>query len=232
MPLTVQNVLDRIAEMHQTRTLYSQPLLKTLVDGGLSRNQMREFAFHYSIIPLPNYNYHGRLYLNCHDYRWRSRIAEICYEEGTGRLFSDGKPHCELYLDFSTAFDWTPDELWNAEYLPMAQVWKTWFERLCEESFLKGATAHMLSGEAMIPGTFGHIADRLQEEFSLNDSQVAFWRVHDVADGEHSDIGRELVEQFAPSEEERQLVLRTVDLYKDVVFRMYDDIWASVQAVN
>lgn len=232
MPLTVQNVLDRIAEMHQTRTLYSRPLWKALVDGGLSRNQMREFAFHYSIIPLPNYNYHGRLYLNCHDYRWRSRIAEICYEEGTGRLFSDGKPHCELYLDFATAFDWTPDELWNAEYLPMAQAWKTWFERLCEESFLKGATAHMLSGEAMIPGTFGRIADRLQEEFSLNDSQVAFWRVHDVADGEHSDIGRELVEQFAPSEEDRQLVLRTVDLYKDVVFRMYDDIWASVQAVH
>ena len=193
---------------------------------------MREFAFHYSIIPLPNYNYHGRLYLNCHDYRWRSRIAEICYEEGTGRLFSDGKPHCELYLDFATAFDWTPDELWNAEYLPMAQAWKTWFERLCEESFLKGATAHMLSGEAMIPGTFGRIADRLQEEFSLSDSQVAFWRVHDVADGEHSDIGRELVEQFAPSEEDRQLVLRTVDLYKDVVFRMYDDIWTSVQAVH
>ena len=25
MPLTVQNVLDRIAEMHQTRTLYSRP---------------------------------------------------------------------------------------------------------------------------------------------------------------------------------------------------------------
>ena len=90
----------------------------------------------------------------------------------------------------------------------------------------------MLSGEAMIPGTFGRIADRLQEEFSLSDSQVAFWRVHDVADGEHSDIGRELVEQFAPSEEDRQLVLRTVDLYKDVVFRMYDDIWTSVQAVH
>ncbi|MBM3510920.1 MAG: iron-containing redox enzyme family protein [Alphaproteobacteria bacterium] len=230
--LSVQDVLGRIAEMHKNRSLYSQPLWRALVDGTLSRAQVREFAYHYSIVPVPNNNYHGRLYVHCPDWRWRRRIAEICYEEGTGRLYSNGKPHCELYFDFAGAFGWSERELVTAEYMPVAQAWKAYFERMCESSFLKGATAHMLSGEAMIPGTFGRIADQLQKKFDLTDDQVAFWRVHDVADGDHSDIGRELLEQYAPTEADRELVLRTVDAYKDVVFQMYAAIYDRVRSIH
>ena len=230
MALSVDDVLGRIAEMHQERPLYSQPLWRDLVDGNLSKAQLKEFAFHYSIVPLPNHNYHGRLYLNCADYRWRILIAEVCYEEGTGRLFAGGKPHCELYLDFGTAVGWREDELWNAEYMPRALAWKAYFERVLETSFLDGATAHMLSGEAMIPGTFGRIADKMQEKFGFTEAQVAFWRVHDVADGDHSDIGKRLLEEFAPSQADRERVLKVVDAYKDVVFFMYDEIYKRVQA--
>ena len=230
MTLSVDDVLGRIATMHKERPLYSQPLWRDLVDGNLSQTQLKEFAFHYSIVPLPNNNYHGRLYLHCPDYRWRALIAEICYEEGTGRLFANGKPHCELYLDFGAALGWTEEELWNAEYMPLALAWKAYFERLCESDFLEGATAHMLSGEAMIPGTFGRIADKMQEKFGFSEEQVAFWRVHDVADGDHSDIGKRLLEEFAPTQADRERVLRIVDAYKDVVFMMYDEIYKRVQA--
>ena len=196
------------------------------------RRKLKVFAFHYSIVPLPNNNYHGRLYLHCPDYRWRSLIAEICYEEGTGRLFANGKPHCELYLDFGTALGWTEEELWNAEYMPLALAWKAYLERLCESDFLEGATAHMLSGEAMIPGTFGRIADKMQEKFDFSEEQVAFWRVHDVADGDHSDIGKRLLDEFAPTQADRERVLRIVDAYKDVVFMMYEEIYKRVQAIQ
>lgn len=229
--LSVPDVLARIREMHKERSLYTQPLWRALVDGTLSRAQVKEFAYHYSIIPVPNNNYHGRLYLHCPDWRWRSRIAEICYEEGTGRLFANGKPHCQLYFDFADAFGWTEREIIEAEYMPAAVGWKAWFERLCESNFLKGATAHMLSGEAMIPGTFRRIADQFQAKLGLNDDQVAFWRVHDVADGDHSDIGRELLDQFAPTQDDRKLVLKIVDQYKDMVFAMYGAIWDRVRGI-
>ena len=232
MSLSVDDVLGRIAEMHRERPLYSQPLWRDLVDGNLSRAQLKEFAYHYGIVPLPNHNYHGRLYLSCPDYRWRKLVAEICYEEGTGRLFADGRPHCELYLDFGTALGWTEDELWSAEYTPRALAWKAYFERLLESGFLEGASAHMLAGEAMIPGTFGRIADKLQERFGFDDRQVAFWRVHDVADDDHSGIGRRLLEEYAPDQADRERVLKVVDAYKDVVFLMYEEIYKRVQAVH
>ena len=168
---------------------------------------------------------------NCPDYRWRILIAEVCYEEGTGRLFADGKPHCELYIDFGTALGWTEAELFSAEYTPRALAWKAYFERLLESGFLEGATAHMLAGEAMIPGTFGRVADKMQEQFDFTDTQVAFWRVHDVADGDHSDIGKRLLDEFAPTQADRERVLKVVDAYKDVAFLMDEEIYKRVQAV-
>ena len=89
----------------------------------------------------------------------------------------------------------------------------------------------MLSGEAMIPGTFGRIADKMQEKFGFNEEQVAFWRVHDVADGDHSNIGKRLLDEFAPTQADRERVLKVVDAYKDVVFFMYEEIYKRVQAV-
>lgn len=90
----------------------------------------------------------------------------------------------------------------------------------------------MLAGEAMIPGTFGRIADKLQERFGFDDRQVAFWRVHDVADDDHSGIGRRLLEEYAPAQADRERVLKVVDAYKDVVFLMYEEIYKRVQAVH
>ena len=56
--------------------------------------------------------------------------------------------------------------------------------------------------------------------------------VHDVADDDHSDIGRRLLDEYAPSQADRERVLKVVDAYKDVVFLMYEEIYKKVQAVQ
>ena len=90
MNLDVDKTLARIDEMHAQNRFWKQPMWQGLIEGTLSRPMVREFARQHGIIPLHNHNYHGRLYVVCPDPKWRERIAEVCYEEGTGRLYADG----------------------------------------------------------------------------------------------------------------------------------------------
>jgi len=75
------------------------------------------------------------------------------------------------------------------------------------------------------------MAKRLQEKFKLSDEGVAYWVVHDSADEDHSDVGRELLDQFAPTDKDKELVIRTVQNTVDVMHVMYDDIYANLKRV-
>ena len=100
MALDIDGTLTRIDEIHERRDFVARPLWKGLLEGTHSLPMVREMAKQLSIIPLHNHNYHGRLYIICPDPAWRARIAEVVYEEGTGRLFSNGIAHNELYFRF------------------------------------------------------------------------------------------------------------------------------------
>ena len=89
----------------------------------------------------------------------------------------------------------------------------------------------MLGGEAMGPGTFSKIAAGFQANHGLDDQAVAFWIVHDTADTDHSNLGRELLDQFAPSDAEREQVLATVKRHMGIAFHLYDQIYEAVHRV-
>ena len=228
MGLSAEDVLGQISAWHAERPLYKERLWSALIEGRLNRAQLREFARQFGIIPLHNHNYHGRLYVFCPDPHWRARIAEVCYEEGTGRLYADGVPHWRLYLNFGQGLDLEPDELWNPDYIPAARTFKSYYSDICGRSFLEGVSAHMLGGEAMAPGSMSRIAQGLKDNEGLNDEQVAFWVIHDTADADHSDVGRELLEEFAPTEADRELALDTVKRHMGIAFHLYDEIYEAV----
>ena len=91
---------------------------------------------------------------------------------------------------------------------------------------------NMLAGEAAIPGLYIKIARKLQEQFGLSDEAVAYWVIHDSADEEHSDVGFRLLDQFAKTEDDRRLVLKTVQQMLDVQHLMYDDIYKHTLAIG
>ena len=160
-----------------------------------------------------------------------SRIAEVCYEEGTGRLYAGGVPHWKLYLSFAAGLGLAEDEMWEPGYIPAAATFRSYYSEICGRSFLEGVSAHMLGGEAMGPGTFSKIAAGFQANHGLDDQAVAFWIVHDTADTDHSNLGRELLDQFAPSDAEREQVLATVKRHMGIAFHLYDQIYEAVHRV-
>lgn len=224
MSLTTQSVLDQITQMHKDQPMYGHPLWTGMVEGRWNLEQTRYLCKQHGGIPLHNHNYHGNLYVNCPDPAWREMIAEVAYEEATGRLMSNGVSHHRLYLNFARGLGLKPEEMYDPPYCPGVAAFQAWFAYICSKSFLEGVAAHMLAGEAAIPGLYIRIAEQLQKKFGLSDEAVAYWVIHDKADAEHSDVGRRLLDQFARTEEDRRLVLKTAKRMLDIQHLMYDDM--------
>lgn len=232
MALTTESVLARIDEIHKEKPMYGHPLWTGMVEGSFNLDQVRYLCKQHGGIPLHNQRYHGRLYVICPDPEWRKLIAEVVYEESTGRLFANGVSHHKLYLDFAKSLGLEREEMYDPPYCAGVVALQVYFEYICAKSFLEGVSAHMLAGEAAIPGLYGRIAKQLQQKFGLSDVGVQYWIVHDTADEEHSGVGKKLLDQFATNEAERQLVLKTVRQMIDIQHLMYDDILRNVEALG
>ena len=232
MGLTNDQVLEHIDEIHSIRPFYEHPAWAGLIDGSFTLEQTREFARQFGIIPLHNHNYHGRLYVHCPDPKWREMIAEVVYEEGTGRIYADGVPHNQLYYNFGEGLGMSREDLGKPRYCSGAIAFKNYFQNMCERPFLEGVSAHMLAGEAQGPGVFAGIAENLKQNLGLDDKAVAFWVVHDVADDDHSGIGRQLLEEFATSDADRDRVLEVVQETVDMTFLMFDSMYENIRKLN
>lgn len=232
MTLTTQGVLDRISEIHKELPMYGHPLWTGMVEGTWNLEQSRYICQQHGGIPLHNHNYHGNLYVICPDPAWRELIAEVAFEEATGRLMSNGVSHHRLYLDYAKGMGLTPEQMYDPPYCAGVVAFQAYFTQICSKSFLEGVAAHMLAGEAAIPGLYIKIARNLQEQFGLSDEEVAYWVIHDSADEEHSDVGRKLLDQFARTEDERRLVLKTVRQMLEIQHLMYDDVHKNTVAIG
>lgn len=230
--LSVQETLDAIANMHKEMPFEKHPLWNGLYEGTFSKRQVGEFAKQYGIIPLHNHNYHGRLYVICPDPKWRARIAEVVYEEGTGKIFSNGVPHNQLYLNFSRGLGIPDDEMWHADYCREAVAFRTYFKDICSHNIVEGIAGHMLASEAQGPGFFAPMARRMQKHYGLSDQAVDFWVIHDAADSDHSSVGAELLGDFAKTQQERELVLKTARDMIEMSMLLYDGIFNRLKAVG
>jgi pyrroloquinoline-quinone synthase len=224
-------VLEQIRKIHEPYARFKHPLWAGLMEGRFERPQVREFLKQAGIIPLYNHLYHGPLYVNCPDPTWREMIAEVVYEEGTGKLFAKGTPHWKLWLRLGRAFDISDEEMWATEYCAEALAWRSFFHSICSGDFLTGVSAHMLGAEAQVPGAVGSVAQGLRKKFALSDHDLAFYLVHNEADAEHSDIGRKLLTSFARTEEDFARVIGAVKQMLSVSAVLFDGILACVKRV-
>ena len=225
----ISAVLVRLAKVHEPYSRYKHPLWAGLMEGRFEKPQVKEFIRQAGIIPLFNHLYHGPLYVKCPDPQWREMIAEVVYEEGTGRMFADGVPHWKLWLRLGAAFGLSPEEMWNADFCPEAIAYRAFFHNICSGDFLEGVSAHMLGSEAQVPGAVGSVSQGLKKKFGLSDHDLAFYIVHNHADSEHSDVGRKLLARFARTDADFERVVAAVTQMVKVTHVLSNGILERVQ---
>ncbi|HEY1723007.1 MAG TPA: iron-containing redox enzyme family protein [Magnetospirillaceae bacterium] len=229
--LDVSKTLAEIEVLHEKQPLQDHPLYSRIVNGDFNKRQIQEYVKQYSIIPLHNHNYHGPLYVVCPDYRWRARLAEVVYEEGTGRLYSDGVPHNELYMEFAEDLGIPRKEMMDVRYCAESIAIGQFYNKICSRNFLEGCSAHMLAGERQGVGWMTTFANSMRKNYGLTDKGAKFWIVHDKADEDHSSIGTELLHEFAKTEDDLKMVIETCRITLAMSKMFYDGIMNSMDAV-
>ena len=224
-------VLEKINAINAAKHRRNHPLWIALLGGELSRLQVAEFLRQFSVIPLYNHFFHGPLYVNCPNPKWRARMAEVVYEEGTGNLYSNGVPHWQLYIQMGEAFGIGADEMYATEYGAGALAVRAFMTATCARSFLEGVAAMSLAGEAQVPGIAGKVSDVFVEHYGLTREQAMFYAVHEEADRDHSEAGLEFLREFAKTDMDLDLVVRTVRDCIEVNWWMYSDIFRLLEDI-
>ncbi len=198
------------AEVRAGRSFGGHPLWFKIQEGRLPRPQVQGFAKQFFLQVLEFPRAVSALHSRCTDLGERVKLAESVYEEETGRL-SGSKAHPELFLDFATGLGLPRHEVLTATALPSTAALIHWFEYSTKIlPFLEGVAAINLAAEGQVVGAFGPFARGLQKHYGLDEAQVAFWDVHELADAEHSDVGDHIVIKGATTPESQDQIRRVV----------------------
>ena len=176
------------------RAMLSHPLYRAWSAGSLSQETLRFYAkqyFHH-VEAFPQVV--SATHAGCPDRDGRRLLAENLTEEeglGEGRL-----PHAELWMKFATALGVdraaVEGETLTAETTALIDT----FRSLAAHSYASGLGA-LYAYESQLPAVSTTKIEGLKQFYGVEDADgLSFFRVHEVADVEHSAVCRELLDRL------------------------------------
>ena len=121
------------------------------------------------------------------------------------------------------------EEMTEGRPLPATRALIDWFELSTKQrSFIEAAAAINLAAEGQVPGAFGPMARRLQENYGLSREAVEFWDIHEMADAEHSDVGDHIVVHHATDAATQARVRDALQHSLDAWWQFFDGIQAAI----
>ena len=222
-------IKDIVARIQARRTFGSHPLWLELANGKLSREQLKTFAVQFFLQVREFPRAVSAMHANCPFPEVRIELAESIYEEETGRISGCNQPHPELFLRFGGAVGLSRREMIGGQPLPATRALIDWFELSTKQrSFIEAAAAITLAAEGQVPGAFGPMARRLQENYGLSREAVEFWDIHEMADAEHSQVGDNIVVRHATDSAIQARVLDALQHSLDAWWQFFDGIQTAI----
>ena len=222
-------IRDLVARIQARRTFGGHPLWLEIADGKLSRDQLKVFAVQFFLQVREFPRAVSAMHANCPFPDVRMELAESIYEEDTGRLSGCNLPHPEIFIRFGEAVGLTRAEMVEGRPLPATRSLIDWFELASKQrSFIEAAAAMNLAAEGQVPGAFGPMARRLQENYGLSREAVEFWELHEEADAEHSEVGDNIVVRHATDAATQARVRDALQHSLDAWWLFFDGIQAAI----
>jgi pyrroloquinoline quinone (PQQ) biosynthesis protein C len=148
---------------------------------------------------------------NCPDWDIRLKIIESCSQEIIAdHEFGGGKAHWEILEELGLSIGMDIEEIRSAKPTATTQLcWLAWETLTRNRNWLEGLVANTCAERANVPGygdgDFRRVGfSGVQREhwrrlFGLNDAQLVFWKLHEDADIEHSNLGWQTIAVRAES---------------------------------
>jgi len=182
------------------RAMLSHPFYRAWEEGRLTRDALRAYAMQYfhHVDAFPRAV--SAVHANCPDAAGRRLLAEnLAEEEGLGEGKDD---HARLWLGFAAAMGAEEADVRAVAVNAETQNLIDTFRRLSRQSYASGIAA-LYAYESQLPAIAKTKIKGLVERYDVTDPRgIKFFEVHQIADIEHSDVCRELLDALPADERE------------------------------
>jgi pyrroloquinoline-quinone synthase len=186
--MELQAFLTALEERIARYDLLCHPYYKAWTAGELTREDLREYAadYYHHVAAFPAYlsALHSRLE---DGEQRRAVLRNLCEEE------IDGRSHSELWLDFAEGMGADRGEVCIREPLPEVCEVIAQFRRVAREGSTAEALATFYAYESQVPRVAKEKADGLARRYGADAKTCSYFKLHQFADVEHSQVWRELL---------------------------------------
>jgi pyrroloquinoline-quinone synthase len=230
--LTTSAFEGELNQLRLEQRVSTHPFMQKLEAGELTMDQVKvfliEFYFHTVMVPKTL----AQLVARCRVPELHAGLSEGLYEEYTGRL-TGSRAHPQLYWDALAPSGLTKEfVLENAFLLPGMSALVNWYHYATTDlNPLVGIAALTVGAEGQnvsLPGDLGlsgRLAKGLKEHYGWNDDEaLKFFVIHDEADQEHSTAGVRLLDRFATTDDEKEMVRAAIRVTQRNMWAAFDDM--------
>ena len=189
--MTVSTAIDsKVAE----RAMLSHPFYQAWTEGRLPLDTLRAYArqyfHHVEAFPRAVSAVHSA----CEDRDGRRMLAEnLAEEEG---IEAGKQDHATLWLMFACGLGERESEVRAQDLNPETQALIDTFRRLSRRSYASGLGA-LYAYESQFPGVASAKIEGLIDRYGIEaEETLRFFRVHESADVEHSEVCRRLLDRL------------------------------------
>jgi pyrroloquinoline-quinone synthase len=198
--MTVSKAIDgKVSE----RAMLRHPFYQAWTEGRLPLDTLRAYArqyfHHVEAFPRAVSAVHSA----CEDRAGRRMLAEnLAEEEGVAAGKQD---HASLWLMFARGLGETEAAVRSEELNPETAALIETFRRLSRQSYASGLGA-LYAYESQFPGVAGAKIEGLVDRYGIDSEEtLRFFRVHESADVEHSDVCRALLDRLPPDQRDEAI---------------------------
>jgi pyrroloquinoline-quinone synthase len=190
---------ERIDAAVAARAMLSHPWYQAWTEGRLTLGELaayaRQYFHHVEVFPQAV----SRTHAECPDKDGRRMLAEnLAEEEGLGEGKQD---HATLWLMFAEGMGATEADVRGQVLNPETQELIDTFRRLSKQSYAAGLGA-LYAYESQFPGVAKAKIEGLEDRYGVTDEKtLRFFRVHETADVEHSEVCRELLDRLPEAQQ-------------------------------
>lgn len=237
---TMEFLDDVKAYILQRHPHIHHPIIKTILAGEASLEQVRGFAREFWVIPKTHLiNNAGKL-AHAHLFRggFVNQLLASPYDRDVVELLGDsvmdemGKTaissvnHYDPYFAFAEALGLSREEVEDVDTLMPHSILAmyTWSMTALNFSLLELLSSHNLVNDTANPAAWPLFANALRAHYGLSDEAVAWFDLHGEVDKEHGARSTEVLAKLIQTDEDRTTVRRCAKLGLAVKWTLFDGV--------
>jgi len=208
------SLIWQINKKIQEKSILKHPFYADWKSGKLTNAMLREYAKQYykHVAAFPRYL--SAVHSKIEDFDDRRLVLQNLMDEENG-----DKNHIDLWINFGKALGLTKEEIRNASAVDETNSFVNHFLKTTKEKSVAEGIAALYAYESQIPNVSHEKINGLVNFYGVGTQEgLEYFEVHKLADVEHSEAEKELIEKYSAGHEEK--VLQTVDETLDAYWSM------------